>query len=71
MWFRFLDADTTLTGLPTDLNQWVILNSKGRMMYRVHYDDASRNAIVAQLDSAPQVREIIDVKLGNAFCLLI
>jgi len=51
----FLYTETTLTGLPTDLNQWVILNSKGRMYYRVHYDDVSRDAIVAELIANPHV----------------
>lgn len=41
--------ELVLTGLPTNLNDWVIVNPKQRFFYRVLYDEYSHAAIVSQL----------------------
>jgi aminopeptidase N len=46
-----------LTGLPVGFNDWFMVNPKGRMFYRVHYDDLSRQAIVNQLETNPRAIE--------------
>jgi hypothetical protein len=40
---------TTIQGIPTDVNQWSLINPKQKAFYRVNYDDANRAAIVSQL----------------------
>jgi len=56
-WIDIDQSETTITGLPTDLSEWVILNTKGRMYYRVNYDDASRAAINDVLTTNPRAIE--------------
>lgn len=53
-WIDFDQTMTTLSGLPLDQNQWVMLNPKGRNYYRVHYDDASRWAIINAINTNPR-----------------
>jgi len=56
-WLNIDSEEVVVTGLPSDINEWVIFNSKGRMYYRVQYDDASLAAIVETLNTNPRAIE--------------
>jgi len=43
------DTEVVLTGLPTSTSDWVILNPKQKLYYRVNYDDENMAAIANQL----------------------
>jgi hypothetical protein len=44
-----LRAELVLTGLPTNLSDWILVNPKQKFFYRVNYDDANLAAIANQL----------------------
>jgi len=53
-WIDLDQTEITLAGLPTNLNDWVIFNARGRMFYRVNYDAASRAAINDAFSTFPK-----------------
>ena len=52
-------AATTLTGLPVGAGEWFMINANQMFFYRVDYDGNTRNNIVNQLLTNPDVNTIL------------
>jgi len=50
-WIRLGETSATISGIPTDVNSWTLINPKQKGFFRVVYDSDNRAAIVNQLQA--------------------